>query len=252
MRRQRRATDASKSFDPLPYIAALLAIAVATGIGRAMQPMFGIENVDLVLLMAIVGIALRFGLLPSLLATVAASLCYNFFFLPPIYTFTITDPTNVAAFVLFTMVAVVVSNMAARGRTHTVTALERVRTIESLYAFSRKLAGVGPLDDALWATTYQTALMLKVRVVLLLPEDGAIAVKAGYPPEDTLEEADLAAARWAWEKDRTAGRDSDTLPGAKWLFLPMRTGRGIIGILGIDRDGPGPLLTRTSAACWMP
>ena len=236
-------TDAPKSFDPLPYIAALLAIAVATGIGRAMQPMFGIENVDLVLLMAIVGIALRFGLLPSLLATVAASLCYNFFFLPPIYTFTITDPTNVAAFVLFTMVAVVVSNMAARGRTHTVTALERVRTIESLYAFSRKLAGVGPLDDALWATTYQTALMLKVRVVLLLPEDGAIAVKAGYPPEDTLEEADLAAARWAWEKDRTAGRDSDTLPGAKWLFLPMRTGRGIIGILGIDRDGPGPLLT---------
>ncbi len=41
---------------------------------------------------------------------------------------------------------------------------------------------------------------------------------------------DLAAARWAWEKDRTAGRDSDTLPGATWLFLPMRTGRGTIGI----------------------
>ena len=237
------APDAPKPFDPIPYVAALLAIAAATGIGKALQPLFGIENVDLVLLMAIVGVALRFGLLPSLLATVAASLCYNFFFLPPIYTFTITDPTNVAAFVLFTMVAVVVSNMTARGRTHTVTALERVRTIELLYAFSRKLAGVGPLDDVLWATTYQTALMLKVRVVLLLPEDGSIAVKAGYPPEDTLDEADLAAARWAWEKDRSAGRDSDTLPGARWLFTPMRTGRGTIGILGIDRDGPGPLLT---------
>jgi two-component system sensor histidine kinase KdpD len=222
---------------------ALLAIALALGIGKAMQPLFGIENADLVFLTAVVGVAVRYGLIPSLLATVAASLCYNFFFLPPVYTFTITDPTNVAAFVLFTVVAVIVSNIAARGRTHTVTALERVRTIESLYAFSRKLAGVGPLDDALWATTYQTALMLKVRVVLLLPEDGSIAVKAGYPPEDTLEEADLAAARWAWEKDRTAGRDSDTLPGAKWLFLPMRTGRGTIGILGIDREGPGALLT---------
>jgi two-component system sensor histidine kinase KdpD len=133
--------------------------------------------------------------------------------------------------------------MAGRGRAHTVTALERVRTIESLYAFSRKLAGVGPLDDALWAITYQTALMLKVRVVLLLPEDGSIAVKAGYPPEDRLEEADLAAARWAWEKDRLTGRESDTLPGARWLFLPMRTGRGTIGILGIDRDRPGALLT---------
>ena len=224
MRRQRRRPMRPSPSIRSPTLPRCWRLPSRTGIGRAMQPMFGIENVDLVLLMAIVGIALRFGLLPSLLATVAASLCYNFFFLPPIYTFTITDPTNVAAFVLFTMVAVVVSNMAARGRTHTVTALERVRTIELLYAFSRKLAGVGPLDDALWATTYQTALMLKVRVVLLLPEDGAIAVKAGYPPEDTLEEADLAAARWAWEKDRTAGRDSDTLPGAKWLFLPMRTG----------------------------
>ena len=101
-----------------------------------------------------------------------------------------------------------------------------MRTVESLYAFSRKLAGAGTLDDVLWATAYQIASMLKVRVVLLLPEEGAIAVKAGYPPEDSLDEADLAAAKWAWEKDRPAGRDSDTLPGAKWLFLPMRTGRG--------------------------
>ena len=54
----------------------------------------------------------------------------------------------------------------------TVTAQERVRTVESLYAFSRKLAGAGTLDDVLWATAYQIASMLKVRVVLLLPEDG--------------------------------------------------------------------------------
>ena len=120
---------------------------------------------------------------------------------------------------------------------------ERVRTVELLYAFSRKLAGVGTLDDVLWATAYQTALMLKVRVVLLLPENGSIAVKAGYPPEDTLDEADLAAAKWAWQNDRPAGRGSDTLPGAKRLFLPMRTGRGAIGVVGIDSDKTGPLLT---------
>src|ERR1700738_4250634 len=58
-----------------------------------------------------------------------------------------------------------------------------------------------------------------------------------------LYEAYLAAAKWAWENDRTAGRGSDTLPGAKRLFLPMRTGRGAIGIIGIDSDKPGPLLT---------
>jgi two-component system sensor histidine kinase KdpD len=95
----------------------------------------------------------------------------------------------------------------------------------------------------LWATAYQTALMLKVRVVLLLPEDGILTVKAGYPPEDQLDKADLAAANWAWSNDRSAGRGSDTLPGAKRLFLPMRTGRGLIGVIGIDNDRTGPLLT---------
>jgi two-component system sensor histidine kinase KdpD len=99
------------------------------------------------------------------------------------------------------------------------------------------------MDDVLWASAYQAALMLKVRVVLLLPEGGAIAVKAGYPPEDTLDEADLAAANWAWANNRPAGRGSETLPGARRLFLPMRTGRGAIGVVGIDSDKPGPLLT---------
>src|SRR5260370_30241277 len=85
--------------------------------------------------------------------------------------------------------------------------------------------------------------MLKVRGVLLLPEDGSIVVKAGYPPEDILDEADIAAANWAWQNNHSARRGSDTLPGAKRLFLPMRTGRGAIGVIGIDSDKPGPLLT---------
>lgn len=164
-------------------------------------------------------------------------------FLPPLYTFTIAAPINVAAFIFFLIVAVLISNLAARVRAQAFTARARARTTEQLYAFSRKLAGVGTLDDVLWATAYQTAAMLRLRVVLLLPDNGSISVKAGYPPEDTLDEADLAAATWAWEHDRPAGRDSDTLPGAKRLFLPMRTGRGAIGVIGIDTDQLGPMLS---------
>jgi two-component system sensor histidine kinase KdpD len=238
-----RPAEDTAPFDPWPYVVALVAVAAALGIGELIQPLLGIENVDLVFLTAVVGIAVRYGLWPSLFATVASSLCYNFFFLPPIYTFTITDPTNIGAFLFFTVVAVVVSHFAARGRTQTVAAHERVRAVELLYAFSRKLAGAGTLDDVLWATAYQAALMLKVRVVLLLPENGSIAVKAGYPPEDILDEADIAAAKWAWQNNRSAGRGSDTLPGARRLFLPMRTGRGAIGVIGIDSDKLGPLLT---------
>ena len=182
-----RTAEGAESLDPRPYLIALVAVAVALGVGIAIRPWLGIENVDLVFLTAVVGVAVRYGLWPSLVASVAASLCYNFFFLPPIYTFTITDPTNVAAFFFFIVMAVIVSNVAARVRTQAVAAMARARNTESLYAFSRKLAGAGTLDDVLWASAYQAALMLKVRVVLLLPENGSIGVKAGYPPEDTLD-----------------------------------------------------------------
>jgi two-component system sensor histidine kinase KdpD len=233
----------TEALHPAPYVFALVAATLALGVGQVVQLVLGIETVDLVFLLAVLAVAVRFGLAPSLLTSVAASLCYNFFFLPPIYTFTITDPTNVASFVFFIVVAVVVSNVAARVRTQAMTAVLRARTTESLYSFSKKLAGIGSLDDVLWASAYQTALMLKVRVLLLLPENGTIVVRGAYPPEDILDEADLAAAKWAWQNDRPAGRGSDTLPGAKRLFLPMRTGRGAIGVVGIDSDKPGPLLS---------
>ena len=238
-----RPADRPEPFDPRPFAAAIAMVAAALGFAQLIEPWFGVENVDLVFMLAVVGVAVRYGLWPSLLASVAASLCYNFFFLPPLYAFTIAEPTNVAAFIFFIIIAVLVSNVAGGVRRQAMTAASRAETTELLYAFSRKLAGVGTLDDVLWASAYQAALMLKVHVVLLLPEQGTIAVQAGYPPEDSLDEADLAAAKWAWENNRPAGRGSDTLPGAKRLFLPMRTGRGPIGVVGIDNDRVGPLLT---------
>jgi len=237
------AAVAPKPFNTVAYLTAAGSVIAALVVSELTQPLVGIESVDLVFLTAIIGTAVRFGLWPSIAASVMASLCYNFFFMPPLYTFTIADPRNVSAFAAFLVVGVVVSQLAARVRKLALTAVGRARTTESLYAFSRKLAGVGALDDVLWAAAHQAAMMLRVRVVLLLPEDGAIAVKAGYPPEDTLDSADLAAARWAWENNRPAGRGADTLPGAKRLFLPMRTGRGPVGIVGIDSDRVGPLLT---------
>jgi two-component system sensor histidine kinase KdpD len=159
-----RTAEAREALEGGPYLFATLAVAIALGAGELVDYWIGVENVDLVFLTAVVGIAVRFGLLPSLFASLASALCYNFFFLPPIYTFTITDPHNIAAFSLFTLVAIVVSHVAARGRLQAVTAQTRVRTVESLYSFSRKLAGAGTLDDVLWATAFQTAMMLTRRV----------------------------------------------------------------------------------------
>jgi len=232
-----------KPFDIMPYVATTAIAAAALGVGFVLQQYLNVLNIALVFLTAILISAVTYGLLPSLYACVISVLAYNFFFLPPLYTFTIADPENVVALFFFLIVAVIASNLAARTRSQAVSARGRARTTEELFAFSRKLAGIGKLEDLLWATVYQIALMLSVRVVLLLPAGDGIAVRAGYPPEDELDEADLAAARWSWEHNRAAGRGADTLPGARRLFLPLRTGRGPVGVLGIDRDQPGPLLT---------
>src|SRR6202035_3975556 len=81
-------------FNPRPYLLALLISVIRLGAAALIKPHFGIENVDLVFLTAVVIVAVRYGLWPSLLTSVIASLPYNFTSLPPIYTFTITDPTN--------------------------------------------------------------------------------------------------------------------------------------------------------------
>ena len=216
----------------------------ALGVGLLIQPWLGIENVDLVFLTAIVGVAVRYGLWPSLLASVAASLCYNFFFLPPIYTFTITDPTNVAAFVFFTIMAVIVSNVAARVRV-----AERSRRSSASRRPNRSMRSAASSPAPARSTTccgrrpIRSRLMLKVRVVLLLPENGTIAVKAGYPPEDSSTRPISPRPNGP---GRTIGR-----PAAARIRCPAPSGcscrctpaAGAIGIVGIDSDKPGPLLT---------
>ncbi len=237
------ATELVSGLDPVPYAITAGVVALAVGVGMALEEFLSVASISLVFLTGILISAVRFGLFPSLFACAVSVLAYNFFFLPPIYTFTIADPENVVALFFFLIVAVIASNVAGRARSQLVTARTRARTNEELFAFSRKLAAIGSLDDLLWATVYQIAHMLKLRVVILMPSVQGIEVKAGYPPEDELDQADLAAARWTWEHGRAAGRGADTLPGARRLFLPLKTGGGPIGVLGIDREESGPLLT---------
>ena len=226
------------------YAGSLAMVAVATLIGLLLrQATLGPSNVGLVFLVAILMSAIRYGLLPSLLAVIVSTLAYNFFFFPPLYTFTISEPGNIITVFFFGLVAFIASNLAVRVRAQAAVTSERAAMMENLYLFSRKLAGVFTLDDLLWATSFQIAQMLKVRVVILLPDGETLAVRAGFPPEDMLDEADMAAAKWAWEHATPAGRGADTLPGAKRLFLPMRTARGVIGIIGLDSDRQGPLLS---------
>jgi two-component system sensor histidine kinase KdpD len=229
--------------DPLGYLVSTGFVGLALGVALLIDRYVDLENISLVFLAAVLASAVQYGLGPSIYAALLSVLCYNFFFLPPLYTFTIADPQNVIALFFFLIVAVLTSSLTARTRTQAVVAQRQARTTGELHAFSKKLAGIAKLDDLLWATAHQIATMLKVEVVILIPEGDTIAVRAGFPPEDELDEADLAAAKWCGDHNQPAGRGADTLPGAKRLFLPLRTGRGPVGVLGINRRSPGPLFT---------
>ncbi|WP_406873430.1 sensor histidine kinase KdpD [Aminobacter sp. P9b] len=232
-----------RSFDLWPYFIATLHVTGALVVGFLLDQFLDVRSIALVFLMAVLTSAVTLGLWPALFASLLSAGTYNFFFLTPLYTLDIGDPESVVAFLFFLIVAVIASNLTGRVQRQAAAARERARMTEDLYLFAKKLAGTGTLDDVLWATAFQIASMLKVRVVLLLPEEGSIAVKAGYPPDDTLVDADIAAAKWAWEHNRAAGRGADTLPGAKRLYLPLRTGRMAVGVVGLDNDRQGPLLT---------
>lgn len=237
------ADDPDQSFRLKPYLTSIIYVASALMVGLLLARVLDVRNIALVFLMAVLTSAVTVGLWPALFASVLSALILNFFFLEPLYTLDINDPDSVIALGFFFGVAVIASNLTARVQRQAAAARQRARTTEDLYLFSKKLAGTGTLDDVLWATAFQIASMLKLRVVLLLPERGTLEVKAGYPPDDTLVDADIAAARWAWENNRAAGRGADTLPGAKRLYLPLRTGRMAVGVIGLDNDKEGPLLT---------
>jgi two-component system sensor histidine kinase KdpD len=241
--RMPRPRAAPRHADASAYLGSAAFVVAALVLGLVLQQFLAISNISLVFLTAVLTSAITYGLWPSLFACLISVLAYNFFFLPPLYQFTIADPENVVALFFFAVVAVIASNLAARVRVQALTARQRAKTTEDLYQFARKLASSVTLDDLLWATAFQIASMLRLSVVLLLPEGDTVVVQAAYPPEDTLGEADLAAAKWCWQNNQPAGRGADTLPGAKRLFLPMRTGRGPVGIVGLDNDRSGPLLT---------
>ena len=181
--RDRKDADARAALAPRAFAGAWLFSAAALGVGLLLRQTLAVSNVALVLLVAVLASAVSLWPVAVAVRLPGLALAYNFFFLPPLYTFTIAEPENIVTLAVFMLVAVIASNLTARVRTQAIVARERAATTEDLYRFSRKLAGVVTLDDLLWATAYQVAHMLKLHVVLLLPEGegpgGARRLSAG-------------------------------------------------------------------------
>lgn len=218
---------------PGPYLEGMLTTAVATATGVFIDAHIVLPNISLVFVVPVLVAAARHGLVPSLWVSTLSVLAYNFFFLPPLYEFTIRDPANVVALFFFMVVAAFASALAAATRSQTESARREARTTAELYAFSSKIAGVIDLYDLLWIVVTHLARLLNAEVVILMPQDGRLESSAAFPPDSEFTDADLAAARWSWEADHPTGRGTDTLPGGRWLFVPIRTSRSAIGVIGV-------------------
>lgn len=91
------------------------------------------------LLLAILGISAAWGLRYSLVLAVTAALAYNYFFLPPLFRFTIADPQNWVALFAFTITAVIASQLSERARRGMLSADQRRHEVEKLYSLSQQL-----------------------------------------------------------------------------------------------------------------
>ena len=230
--------------DLLPFGWATLAVAIAIAIAHVADRFLPLANLSLIFLMAVLFAAIRFGLWPSVYASLLSFVAYNFFFTEPHHTFIVSHREDVLTVVFFLVVAVIVGNLAARLKAQVEAMRMTAKRTANLYDFSRKIAGAASLDDVLWAAVHHVASTLQCHSLILLPRGGdRLEIASGYPPEDQMSPTAWGAAQWAWEHGQAAGWGSGTLPGSEWLFLPLNTARGPVGLLGVSFANPKRELT---------
>ena len=216
-------------------------VAANTAFATLVQPLVGPNAIDLLYLLPVIATATLYGLRSSLIASLGAALAYNFFFLPPLYTLTIADPQNVVTLFVFVIVAVVASQLAGRVRREANIGARTATENAALAAFGQRLAAVSDETGTATATCEETAALLGVATVLLSQRDGRHVAIAGAPDIPMLGPIDIAAADWAFDRGEVTGRDSGTLTASEWQFHPLKTALGILGVLGVAREGGDPI-----------
>ncbi|MDQ0455805.1 sensor histidine kinase [Rhizobium paknamense] len=222
-----------------PLALALGAVAMTTAIGLGITLFISLPNISLLYLVAVLGCAMTGGYLSAFIAALASTLAYNFFFIPPVHTFTIASPHEVFALFVFLGVAILAGGFASRVREQAEIARKRATELQSLHDFSRKLASAAKSDDAIWLTVSQLQMSLKRRIVLLMPKEEELQVAAAWPPDTELDVTDLTAARWAEDKREASGHGTGTLPNSRFEFRPLLGPHGIVGVCGIEHGEGG-------------
>jgi two-component system, OmpR family, sensor histidine kinase KdpD len=225
------------------YLGSALAVVLAGLITKLIESVLPLPNLSLVFLTSVLFSAVTWGLWPAIFAAMLSILVYDFSFVPPMYTLAVPSPQDFLALSIFLIVAVLTSHLAARVRDQAETAKHREARTAALYALSREIASATGLPEVLGAIVTQVVQILNAQVVVLLPDNGRLVVRAAQPATITLGETERATATWAWQHSLPAGRGAETLPGGEWFYQPLRTAQGTLGVVGLQFETPGTLLS---------
>ena len=222
------------------YAAGVAAILVCSLIGWATGPSHELINLVMIYLLGVMLVAMRFGRSASIFTSALAVATFDFFFVPPQFTFAVSDVRYFVTFAVMFMVGIVISNLTANLRSQARIAGYREKRAASLYAISRELALASTAEQAIEVAVRHIGMEFESQCVILLPDvHGKIRHPSGPGQTYSLHGADLAVAQWVYDNGRMAGLGTDTLPGAEAVYLPLKgaaasASLGVLGMLPVN------------------
>jgi two-component system sensor histidine kinase KdpD len=210
------------------YLLGAELVAVATAVSAIADQFLALPDVVMIYLVAIILAAMRVGRGPSVLAAALSVASYDFFFVPPKYTFAVSDTRHVLTFAMMFGVGILLSELTRRVRAQERQSRQREMYTATLYALTRDLSAAGDVAAIARAMAERAGDAFDGTVAILRPASGDALVEIVRWGEAPLDARDLSVARWTHEHGRPAGLGSDTLPGARAACVPLRTnGRGL-------------------------
>ena len=225
----------------LPYVWACLSVVVCTLIGFGLDALgISLTNIVMVYLLGVVAVSLFYGRGPSLLASAIGVLAFDWFFVPPKYTFAVSDTEYFFTFAVMLLTGVVISSLVARLSFQAGAARAREQRTASLYGMSREFAAIQERAAIIAAGARHTAQAVDAQVCVLWPDAKRrlttfIPDSAGFDPTAH----DTGVAQWVFDHRAPAGLGTNTLPGAEALYLPLTAARGMVGVLGVKPPAEG-------------
>jgi two-component system sensor histidine kinase KdpD len=223
------------------FVAIPALVGAATAVAMALDGTVPEAVFGMIYLVPVVAAAVLFGPLRGAVAAMLAFLAWNALFLPPRYTLTIGAPPDIVGAVVFALVALLLAGTTGGLGRRIRAARARMLGLRRLVEFSRRLGAAGDRHDLVRTIAEEAARMGGAAACVLLPLDPLpgmdqpdLVMRASVPVEAEPDDASMAAARWAFAHRRPAGRDTDTLPSVAWQFRPLHTGRGALGLVGLE------------------